>query len=241
MQHFFSTYHFFALSFLLGLVGIGFALSRPTFRQMSGWVALICLPFAFTERFFVPIYWEPRFIGSLFQMTGAGIEDVMFVVFLGWIAVFGPLIIFRRTWAGPAIRINVNIVIRTIGLIVVILFFFALTQVLMVNPLTGAVVSMIFMLVIMVIAQRLILADMLRGMLSTGIIYFTVCLLYNFLYPTDFQQLWRTSSLSRIFLMGVPLEEAVYGLLSGSLGGGIVPFLQDQPTLPLVGKNRRYH
>ncbi len=41
---------------------------------------ITAIPFAFTESFFYPQYWEPVFLFNLIDYIGFGIEDILFVI-----------------------------------------------------------------------------------------------------------------------------------------------------------------
>ena len=76
---FFETYHFFTLSLLLGIPAWTLVFSRSEFRRQAVVLAFLAAPFALTERFFVPEYWAPRFVGPLFFWIGAGLEDFLLI------------------------------------------------------------------------------------------------------------------------------------------------------------------
>ena len=232
MPRFFQTYHFFVLVLFMGIPAWWLVFQYPQHRKQTAWIAVFTIPFAFTERFFVPEYWNPVFLGPFFEWFGAGVEDVLFVIHLSWITAYSPLLIFRRDWGQGEVLWSVGVFIRIVGLMLATLGSFGVAIKMGLNPLIGAGVGMLFGLVFMVCAGRLLFGDVVRGLLAGGSIYFLICLIYGAVYPEDFSVIWRTVGLSRQFVLGVPLEEVVYGVLAGGLGGSFIPFLWRSPTSP---------
>lgn len=232
MLRFFQTYHFLVLALFLGIPAWWLVFQHPQHRKQTAWIAVFAIPFAFTERFFIPEYWNPVFLGPFFKWFGAGIEDLLFVIHLAWITAYSPLIIFRRDWGERKGLWEVGVFIRVVGLMLAALGSFGVAIRMGLNPLIGAGVGMVFAMVFMVCAQPRLLGDLVRGLLAGGSVYFLICLIYVTVYPDDFTVIWRTAGLSRQFVLGVPLEEAAYGVLAGGLGGSFIPFLQRVPTKP---------
>jgi len=230
MLRVFQTYHFFVLAFFMGIPAWWLVFQNPQHVKETAWIAVFAIPFAFTERFFVPGYWNPVFLWSFFQWTGAGVEDLLFVIHLAWITVYSPLLIFRRDWGERKVLWEVGVVIRVIGLMLATLGSFGVAIRIGLNPLIGASVGMVFGMVFMGCAVPRLSGDMGRGALAGGSVYFFTCLIYGAVYPDDFTVIWRTAGLSHRFLLGVPLEEVVYGVLAGGIGGSFIPFLQGVPT-----------
>jgi len=241
MLTFFQTYHFFALTFFLGIPAWWLVFQHPQHRKQTVWIAVFVIPFAFTERFFVPEYWRPVFVGPFFEWFGAGVEDLLFVIHLAWITVYSPLIIFRRDWGEGEILWGAGGFVRVVGLMLATLGSFGLAIRMGLNPLIGASVGMVFGMVFIVCAGPRLFGDVVRGLLAGGSIYFLICLIYGAVYPDDFTVIWRTAGLSRRFVLGVPLEEAAYGVLAGGLGGSFIPFLQRVPTKLRGGYPRPRH
>ena len=74
------TYNFLILSLFFLFPGAVIYLLRKDLRHVIHVMALFSIPFAFTERFFYPSYWEPVFLFDLADKVGFGIEDLIFVV-----------------------------------------------------------------------------------------------------------------------------------------------------------------
>lgn len=232
MLRFFQTYHFFVLCLFLGVPAWWLVLQHPQHRKQTAWIAVFVLPFGFTERFFVPEYWNPVFMGPFFKWFGAGIEDVLFVIHLAWITAYSPLIIFRRDWREDQIPWDMKGFFRVVGLILSALGTFGAANSLGLNPWVSAGSGMLLGMALIVCLQPQLFGDVSRGLLAGGTIYFLICLIYGTVYPKDFTVIWRTAGLSRRSLLGVPLEEVVYGVLAGGIGGSFIPFLQGAPTRP---------
>jgi len=232
MLRFFQTYHFFVLTLFMGIPAWWLVFQYPQHLKQTAWIAVLVIPFAFTERFFVPEYWNPVFLGPFFEWTGAGVEDLLFVIHLAWITVYSPLFIFRRDWEEKNVLWDMVGFIRLIGLILATLGSFGVAVRMGLNPLIGASVGMVFGMVFIVCAGPRLSGDVGRGLLAGGGIYFLICLMYGAVYREDFTVIWRTTGLSHQFILGVPLEEVIYGVLAGGLGGSFISFLRRSPTSP---------
>jgi hypothetical protein len=229
---FFQTYHFFVLALFMGVPAWWLVFRHPQYRKETECIAALVTPFALTERFFVPEYWNPVFLGPFFQWAGAGVEDLLFVVHLAWMTVYSPLVMFRRDWGKRSTPWNRRVLARIAGLVAATFGSFGVAIRLGLNPLIAAAVGMLFGMLFMVCTTPQILRDVGRGLLAGGTAYSLVCLVYGAVYPEDFKTIWRTGGLSNQFVLGVPLEEVVYGVLAGGLGGSFIPFLQGVPTRP---------
>jgi len=232
MLQFFHTYHFFVLALVLGIPAWWLVFRYPQHLKQTAWIAVFVIPFAFTERFFVPEYWNPVFLGPFFEWFGAGVEDLLFVTHLSWITVYSPLLMFRRDWREGEIPWGRGVFLRVGGLMLMTLGGFGAAIGAGLNPLIAAGLGMVFGMVFMVWASPRIFRDVGRGLFAGGSVYFFICLVYGSAYPEDFRRIWRTGGLSHQFVLGVPLEEVVYGVLAGGLGGSFIPFLQGLPTRP---------
>jgi hypothetical protein len=230
MSEFFSRYHFLALSLLLGVPAWGIFVLRPDLFRYAGWGALAAMPFALTERFFIPAYWNPAFFGPFFNFLGAGIEDFIFVIHLGWIGAFGHWVVFNRqvSWAaGLPSRAGW---FRLVLVILIMFFLFASMLFWQMHPILAMGGSMAAGALLILGLRPPIWRDMVLGALTAGVVYFIVCWIYGTFFPDDFHLVWRTAKLSGIFIAEVPLEEVLYGLGAGALGGGLLPILFGEPS-----------
>ena len=66
---------------------------------MIGVMALVSIPFGFTESLFYPDYWEPVFLWDLADKIGFGLEDILFVAGLGALTSTIYAVVFRKKFS----------------------------------------------------------------------------------------------------------------------------------------------
>lgn len=214
-------HEFLVLSLLLLLPWALFAAVRPDLRGHMARTALASLPFAATESLFYPAYWQPHFLFDLADVLGFGVEDVLFVAGLGALACAAYPVAFRRAVVplAPAPRRPWARALGAVGLAVAgALGLLALG----VPVLYAAVAAMAAGTAGMLAARRDLLGPALLGAALTGLAYWGLCLLFALLVPGVFARTWRPSVLLPGHLLGVPLDEVLYGVGAG-LGGTAFP------------------
>lgn len=215
------AYEFLVLSLLFLVPGAAIALGRPDLRGLMGRMALASTPFAVTERLFVPAYWRPRFLFDLGDVLGFGLEDVIFVAGLGafacatYPAASGRRVVPvdappPRPWARGAAMIGAAIAaaVALIALSVPVLY--------------ATVIAMALGTAAMLLTRRDLIAPGAIGALLCALVYLALCLLFARLVPGVFERTWRPSILLPGRLLGVPLDELLYGLGAG-LSGTVFP------------------
>ncbi|MCP3144345.1 lycopene cyclase domain-containing protein [Pyxidicoccus xibeiensis] len=214
-------YEFLVLSLLFLVPGVSFWLTRPDLRPLMLRAAGTSLPFAATEWLFYPEYWTPRFLFGLADLIGFGIEDVLFVVGLGAFSSSSYAVVFRRTPVPQGLPVT-RPWLRAAGAFTAAL---AVTGALLaagVPILYAAVVAMVSVSTALLLARRDLAVPSLLGALLTALIYLGLCLVFAALVPGVFDRTWRPSLLFPGRLLGVPLDEVLYGLGAG-FGATAVP------------------
>ncbi len=207
-------YEFLLLSVLFLVPGGCFWFLRPDLRPLMKRAVGVSLPFAATEWLFYPEYWTPRFLFGLADHIGFGIEDVLFVSGLGAFSSTAYAVAFRRTpvprgamVARPWLRVA-----RAFGVAM------AVTGGLLaagVPILYAAVVTMVSVSAALLLARPDLAVPSLLGALVSAVIYLGLCLVFGALVPGVFERTWRPSLLLPGRLLGVPLDEVLYGLGAG--------------------------
>ena len=85
------------------------------------------------------------------------------------------------------------------------------------------ITSIIGILVIIHVRKDLIMSTVMGG-LAYGLVYFLSLVLWFTLYP-DAENWFTLENLPRIFILGVPLYEILFGFLQGAYWGNIYEFL----------------
>ncbi|MDQ3032170.1 MAG: lycopene cyclase domain-containing protein, partial [Myxococcota bacterium] len=228
-------YPFLVLSLLLAAPGVLAYLGRRDLRSAIHFAVPFSLPFALTEPFFYPEYWRPEFLFDLADRIGFGIEDVLFVAALAAITVVSYPLVARRTLAPIAgERTDLRARARRAGLLLAgVAAITALAALASLPMIYGCLFAMVAGSAIAWLPRPDLRAPSVIGALVTTAIYGVTCLLLAALDPQVFHSVWRTRELTAVFVLGVPLEELLYGAATGFAGTIFVPFVRGERFVPL--------
>ncbi len=207
------TYEFLVLALLFLVPGVLVWLVRPDLRWLMKRVALLSLPFAATEWLFYPEYWTPRFLFDLADRIGFGIEDVLFVVGLGAFCSSAYAVAFRRTLVSRGA--SERPWARAVGSLVLTFVVVGLLLAVGVPILYAAVAAMVLAVAGILVRRGDLLGPSLLGALLSATLYLGLCLVFELLVPGVFERAWRPSLLLDGRLLGVPLDELLYGFGAG--------------------------
>ena len=220
-----ARYSFLVLCLLFLLPGILIFALRPDLRRLQSTTALLSLPFAATEFLFYPEYWEPASLFNLIETVGFGVEDLLFVAGLGALtSSLYPVVerkkVVRQT-AGSS----------RAGLLRLVSLFAATAAAVAICALTG--IAMIYAApAIMTAAARfigwkrhdLLLPSVIGGAL-TVVVYAGLSLVFLLLIPGVFELDWHTDRFLNLFVLGIPVEELIYGFSAGLIGSMFYPYV----------------
>ncbi|MGK3989247.1 lycopene cyclase domain-containing protein [Sorangium sp. So ce136] len=223
--------HEFLLLSLLFLLPAGVIwLARPDLRSLMKRMALASTPFAATERLFYPEYWTPKFLFDLADRIGFGVEDVLFVAGLSAFSSTAYAVVFRRApmpcsppaaarpWlrgARPWLR-AARPWLRAAAAIASALAATGALLAAGVPVLYAAVGAMMAVAAALLAARGDLLVPTVLGALLSAAVYLGLCLVFAALVPGVFARTWRPSVLlPGRALLGVPLDEILYGLGAG--------------------------
>ncbi|UJR83427.1 lycopene cyclase domain-containing protein [Sandaracinus amylolyticus] len=237
---------FLFLGLVLAIPGALAYLVRPDLRATLRFAALLSLPFALTEPLFYPEYWRPAFLFDLADHIGFGIEDVLFVVALAAVAVASYPVVARATPTPiPELSRRSTIVL---GRALVPGAVAALATGVLVMAGTPAIHAALIAMVAagasVWLARPDLIVPSIGGALITTAVYQSACLILAAVDPHVFHSVWRTRELSAVFVLGVPLEELLYGAASGLAASAIVPFARGERwarVAPASGTQRAAH
>lgn len=219
------NYDFLVLALLFTVPPVIMLAWRWDLWPLAKLVLWMSWPFALTEPLFYPEYWSPTFLFDLGRKLGLGIEDFLFVMALGMGAVLAyPVLANRMPEVGASLKLNLR---KTcwLGLFIILILTVSLG---LDWPLIWSVI--VLMLVasgVIMILRRDLLAAGLLGAVFYGLIYFSLCLIFGWIYPDAFHTVWHTQGLSNIFVLEIPIEELGYGLACGLGASVCVPYLFD--------------
>lgn len=231
------TYSFLILSILFLVPGLVILLMRPDLRRMLVTMGVLSLPFAATEFLFYPDYWEPRFLFDLVDVIGFGVEDVLFVVGLGWLtsgiypAVTGRGIADARS---PRERRATLRLLAVFGAVAAAVAGTALARI---PTIYAAPVIMVAATVWIGVKRPDLRMPALAGALLTTAVYAALSWILMALIPGVFDLDWNTDEFTNIFFLGIPLEELMYGASAGLIGAVFYPYLTGARFVPRRHRN----
>lgn len=206
-------YEFLVLSVLFLVPGGCIWLARKDLHPLMKRAVAVSLPFAATEWLFYPEYWTPRFLFGLADHLGFGLEDVLFVAGLGAFSSTAYAVAFRRTlaphgaptrpWLRAAAAFALAMVVTGALLAAGLSILYA------------AVAAMVSVSSALLLMRRDLVVPCLLGAWVSAGIYLGLCLVFGALLPGVFERTWRPSLLLPGRLLGVPLDEVLYGLGAG--------------------------
>lgn len=202
-------------------------------------MAICSLPFAFTERYFYPSYWEPVFLFNLIDVIGFGIEDILFVV--GLSAFTSTVYAFCAGVSYHADE-SLNLKQSLLKILLTLLSSFVMAGILLhlnVPMIYGSFLIMILITTIIILLRRDLLIPGFTGGLISAIIYTGLCLCLAVIFPGVFKITWHTERFLNIFIMGIPLEEMLYAFASGSIGTVFYPFVLGLYFRPVSGYQKK--
>lgn len=219
------TYNFLILSLLFLIPGFLVFTLRADLRSVIRIMALCSIPFAFTESLFYPAYWEPKFLFGLIDIIGFGIEDILFVIGLSAFT-STAYAFFSGNGYEPLDEISRRAMIKRCSAILGITFIMVvLVASLGIAMIYGSCLIMLgITLIICVRRNDLLMPGILGGLLSI-MVYSLLCLAFNLLIPGVFNLTWHTEGFLNIFILGIPLEELMYGFAAGFAATVFYPYV----------------
>jgi hypothetical protein len=218
------AYDFLALALLCLAPGALASALRPDLRPAMGRSALAALPFAPTERLFYPTYWSPRFLFDLVDVLGFGLEDLLFLAGLAAFTTASYPLAFGRALVplGPP---NARRALARAGALLALALGPALALVALGLPAIYACLAGMAVAALAALSRRPdLLAPSLLGGLVSAAVYAGICLLYEALFPGVFRRVWHTERFLGRFVLGLPLEELLYGWAAGAAASALAPF-----------------
>ncbi|MFO8084252.1 MAG: lycopene cyclase domain-containing protein [Desulfobacterales bacterium] len=218
-------YHFLLLSLIFAIPGVIIYWLRPDLRMVIRRLMLCSIPFAFTEFLFYPDYWKPEFLFDLANRIGFGIEDFLFVMGLSAFAGTVYPVVFQKS-----IRVHDVVSVGRIAhrLVILALITIALTivQIILFVPMIyGSLITMLGVAAGITCFRRDLLVPLfLSGFLTTGV-YISLCWMLLLFVPEIFRLNWNLDAFSATYVLGVPLEELMYGFAAGAVAGVFYPFV----------------
>lgn len=205
---------FWSSAFVLPWLGLW--LLVPASRAVMWRVSLATMPFGLTEPLFVPAYWNPPSLFDLAQKTGFDLESLVFSFAIGGV---GSVLYNAVTRHQPATMPSLARELHRhrwhrAALLVPIVTFTGLYW-LPWNPIYPAIMAM----TTGGVATALCRPDLVRKSLAGGSIflaYYAVFMAALVLFaPGYIEHVWNLAQLTGILILGIPIEELLFGFTFG--------------------------
>ncbi|MCZ8341708.1 MAG: lycopene cyclase domain-containing protein [Leptospira sp.] len=185
-------------------------------------LAIYSIPFAFTERYFYPTYWEPDFLWNLVEIFGFGIEDLIFVIGLSGFSSTVYAVVFQKRLY-PIKQKN-----YTPSFILILLFLIITLAVLIfvyleIHLIYGAPALMFFLYLGISIKRKDLLFPGIIGGILSCLVYTLLCYAIFLIYPNIFEITWHTEKFLNLKLFFIPIEELIYSFTSGCVATVFYP------------------
>lgn len=197
---------------------------RDLVRHMAK-MALVSLPFAFTEFMFYPAYWDPPFLFDAAARFGFGLEDFLFVAALGAMAIG-----LYPAWAKKQLqRVEFQATSRSVLKVAIVTGLALLAAVAGWGAGFPAIyTALVIMLAVPAVLLLAVRPDLWPHAWKSGvtslIAYTGVCMALELILPGTFARYWHTGNLLNAFAGPLPLEELLYGFAAGFAATVIYPF-----------------
>ncbi len=195
---------------------IAYATQR-SIRKKILWSSLIALPFGLGELYFIPNYWNPQTLFDLGAIFHIDLEAFALMFFLGGLAaavyegVMKRRIPVLQKFCHPSCWCWFSLVVTLASFLILVKLFPNLNIIWpsVIAAASGGIFAMI-------VYPKLRVHVLLGGVLF-ALFYFISLALMNLLSPGWITSTWNFAALSKITIIGVPIEEITFGFAFGML------------------------
>ncbi len=211
------SYAYLSLSAALSLVWVTLHVLRRDLRGNMLRVSICTALLGLTEPIFVPRYWNPFTILNLARRTGFDLESLLFSFSIGGIvfAAYELLFHVKPVETIAAEREKGRHRQHTLAVLSAPLLFGILSATTRLNPIYSSAIALIAGFFATLYCRR----DLWLKMIVSGglffALYFFVFALFNVVFRGYVEAVWNLKAISGVRLIGVPLEELMFGFTFG--------------------------
>jgi Lycopene cyclase len=222
------------------LLWVGIYLANPGHRKVMWRTSLATALLGLTEPIYVPRYWNPPSLFELAQRTGFDIESLIFAFAIGGIgsALYDTLTRRELAPVNTAERHSTRHRVHRLALLAPY-FLFVLLYFLPWNPIYPSLVCLLVGAIVSVICRPdLRRRTLIGGLLFLGL-YGVFMLGLRWFSPGYIEGVWNLRVLSGILIVGIPLEEFLFGLAFGMYWTGVYEHLAWTVTVARLSEAAR--
>lgn len=186
-------------------------------------VSLVTMLFAFTEPLFVPEYWFPPSLFNLAERTGFDIESFIFSFAIGGIGA----VLYHLAFSAVPVRLNEKekTKVRHRFHLYALFVPFVVFPVLAVATNLNHIYCGIIALFAGALGTLYCRPDLTRKIIIGGVL-FTILYFFYFgsilvFFPEYIKTFWNLDALSRLFILGIPIEELLFAFAFGMYWSGV--------------------
>lgn len=211
-------------AFLLPWLGLFFCFRR--YRKIMTWASLLTMPFGLSEPLFVPRYWNPPSLFDLAQRTGFDIESLIFCFGIGGVGtvLYNIATDHDLKPIGSCERGKHRHQYHRVALLAPIVAF-PIFYFMPCNPIYPAVAAMAFGGAATIACRNDLKSKTLVGGGLFTAYYAVFMLLLEWSAPGYIGRVWNLPALSGVVIVGIPLEELLFGFAFGMYWSGIFEHL----------------
>ena len=194
----------------------------PRYRREMVWASVFTAPFGLSEPLFVPAYWNPPSLFDLAQRTGFDLESLIFCFAIGGVgSVLYNVVTGARLESVPAAEHRMarhrwhGAALATPFIVFPILLVFPW------NPIYPGIAAMAAGALAAVACRPDLKAKTLTGAVLFLVYYFAFVEALNLSAPGYIEVVWNLPALSGLRVLGVPLEELLFGFAFGAYWAGV--------------------
>lgn len=185
-----------------------------TTSSFGGIIALVTAPI------FLRDYWHPALLFNL----PVGIEDFLFGFFALGIASSLYEEFYGKRFTTRKDRSLHWSFITIVSFLSIFLLLLLLTIGFGVNSIYASEVALILWSAVMLYFRHDLFIDSVMSALIFGAVYLVLFIIFLKIFPSAIAQFWYVRNLSQIFLLGIPIEEIIYGFVVGLAVGPLYEF-----------------
>ena len=220
-------YAWLTWSIIILIVWVIIYLTNRRLRKQMLRVSLWTMLFGLTEPLFVPEYWNPPTLFDLAEKTGFDIESLIFAFSVGGIGsvLYG---LINRSDIEPLHKIERSSKRHRVHFYILLtpfIVFLLLALFTNLNHIYCGILAMFLGALSTLFCRPDLFKKIWIGGISFLILYFIFFEILNLMYPGYVDIVWNLKALSGIIVLGIPLEELLWGFTFGMYWSSIYEHL----------------
>ena len=201
-------------------------IKRKDLRKEMIFGSLLGVPFGLSEFLFVPEYWNPPSLFNLINKIGFGIESLLFGFCIGGIA----SILYEFINKKKLKKVRKYKQSDFAPYLIFAILFLGLEIILPEKSIYNLSISLIIMAIIIALLRK----DLIKQIMFSGFLfatlYFIFCLTLKLLFEEFLYQYYNLNNLLNIKLLGIPIEEIIFGFAVGAAWSTLYEYIKGYKT-----------